>query len=117
MTFFRLFCICWLSVYGCCYARTGRALIVAISEYPAENGWERIHGDNDGAMMAELLGRNHYSQIIRLRNEEATKKAISQALKQLYECTNPGDYVFLHFSCHGQQMMDLSVRKTVWMKP
>lgn len=111
MTLFRLFCILGLFVYGgCCYgyARTGRALIVAIGEYPAENGWERIHGDNDGAMMAELLGRNHYRQIIQLRNEEATKDAISQALERLCEDTDPGDYVFLHFSCHGQQMMDLN---------
>lgn len=110
MTLFRLFCICLISVYGCYYgyASTGRALIVAIGEYPAENGWERIHGDNDGAMIAELLGRNHYRQIIQLWNEEATKDAIKQAFNRLCEDTEPGDYVFLHFSCHGQQMMDLN---------
>lgn len=89
-------------------ARTGRALIVAIGEYPADSGWERIHGDNDGTMMAELLERNHYGQIIRLRNEKATKQAVGQALEQLCESTESGDYVFLHFSCHGQQMMDLN---------
>lgn len=110
MTLFRLFCICLISVYGCYYgyASTGRALIVAIGEYPAENGWERIHGDNDGAMIAELLGRSHYRQIIQLWNEEATKDAIKQAFNRLCEDTEPGDYVFLHFSCHGQQMMDLN---------
>lgn len=111
MTFFRLFCICLMSVYGCChvgYARTGRALIVAIGEYPAENGWERIHGENDGAMMVELLGRNHYQQIILLQNEKATKAAINLAFERLCEDTKQGDYIFLHFSCHGQQMMDLN---------
>ena len=59
-------------------------------------------------MIAELLGRNHYRQIIQLWNEEATKDAIKQAFNRLCEDTEPGDYVFLHFSCHGQQMMDLN---------
>lgn len=111
VSFFRIFCICWISVYGCCHyvnARTGRALVVAIGNYPVDSGWEIIHGDNDGVLMTELLSRNHYRQIIQLRNEEATKIAISQSLRKLCDETESGDYVFLHFSCHGQQMMDLN---------
>lgn len=89
-------------------ARTGRALIVAIGEYPADGGWEKIHGDNDGVLMAELLRKQHYSQIMLLKNEKATKETIDKALQQLCNDALSGDYLFLHFSCHGQQMMDLN---------
>lgn len=38
----------------------------------------------------------------------ATKIAINQSLQKLCDETDDGDYLFLHFSCHGQQMMDLN---------
>lgn len=89
-------------------ARTGRALIVAIGEYPMDSGWETIHGDNDGVLVSELLRRNHYRQVILLKNEKATKEAITLSFQKLYDDADIGDYLFLHFSCHGQQMMDLN---------
>ncbi len=109
MKFFRFFCVLLMFVWGWgneVNARTGRALIVAIGEYPADSGWENIHGDNDGVLMTELLRRHHYSQIILLKNEKATKEAINRSLQQLCDDTASGDYLFLHFSCHGQQMID-----------
>lgn len=111
MSFFRFFCVLFMLVWewgGIVNARTGRALIVAIGEYPIDGGWENIHGDNDGVLMAELLNRQYYTQIILLKNEKATKESIVNSLQQLCDNTVPGDYLFLHFSCHGQQMMDLS---------
>lgn len=111
MSFFRFFCVLFMLVWewgGIVNARTGRALIVAIGEYPIDGGWENIHGDNDGVLMAELLNRQYYTQIILLKNEKATKESIVNSLQQLCDDTVPGDYLFLHFSCHGQQMMDLS---------
>lgn len=111
MSFFRFFCVLSMFVWGWesfISARTGRALIVAVGEYPEDGGWENIHGDNDGVLMTELLRRHHYSQIILLKNEKATKEAINRSLQQLCNDTDAGDYLFLHFSCHGQQMMDLN---------
>ena len=72
MSFFRFFCVLFMFVWGWesfISARTGRALIVAVGEYPEDVGWENIHGDNDGVLMTELLRRHHYSQIILLKNE------------------------------------------------
>lgn len=110
MIFLRLFHILILAVFSwACYAgRTGRALIVGIGTYPVESGWETIHGDNDGRLMIDCLKKNHYDQIVLLENENATKNAIVQAFRDLYEQTKAGDFLFLHFSCHGQQMMDLN---------
>lgn len=111
ISFFRFFCVLSMLVWGGgnnVSARIGRALIVAIGKYPADSGWEKIHGDNDGGLMAELLRKQHYNQIILLKNEKATKENIDKALLQLCNDALSGDYLFLHFSCHGQQMMDLN---------
>lgn len=111
MFLFRCFCmlLIWVVMSGNYVdARTGKALVVAIGKYPIDSGWENIHGDNDGVLVFELLNRNHYQQIILLKNEQATKGNINLALQKLYEDVETGDYVFLHFSCHGQQMMDLN---------
>lgn len=57
MSFFRFFCVLFMFVWGWesfISARTGRALIVAVGEYPEDGGWENIHGDNDGVLMTEL---------------------------------------------------------------
>lgn len=111
MSFFRCFCMLFIFVVmsgSHSDARTGRALVVAIGTYPMDSGWENIHGDNDGILVCELLKRNHYQQVLLLENEKATKGAINLALQKLYEDVEAGDYLFLHFSCHGQQMMDLN---------
>lgn len=111
MLFFRCFFMLfmWIVMSGShADARTGRALVVAIGKYPMDSGWENIHGDNDGILIFDLLKRNHYQQIILLKNEKATKENINLSLQKLYEDVKSGDYLFLHFSCHGQQMMDLN---------
>lgn len=108
--YFRIISILYflLVFHGYADSRTGRALIIAIGKYPAESGWELIHGDNDGLLIYQLLHENNYQHIKMLRNKEATKEAIYQALEKLYNETEKEDHVFIHFSCHGQQMMDLS---------
>ena len=90
-------------------AQTQRALIVGIGIYPEERGWGKIHGDNDIPMIREALaGRGFYLQnIMELRNEQATKKSIVNSLNALKSRSQQGDNVFIHFSCHGQQVVDL----------
>lgn len=89
-------------------AQTNRALIITIGHYPRYSGWEKIHAENDSQLVCEMLHANQYlsQNITLLSNGEATKASVMNALIQLYNITQIGDYVYLHFSCHGQQMMD-----------
>lgn len=87
-----------------------RALIVGIGDYDTEKtGWLRLHGDRDVDLLSECLIRRGFSpqNIVTLKNEEATKTAILNALKVLASQTKPGDCVIFHFSGHGQQVTDL----------
>lgn len=90
------------------FAQTNRALVITIGDYPPNSGWEKIHADNDKELVINMLSQHHYSKenILCLTNSQATKAAVAKALQQLWNNVEPGDYVYLHFSCHGQQMMD-----------
>ncbi len=89
-------------------AQQNRALIVAISQYPQDNGWEKIHAQNDVSIVSQLLSTANYTSanIEVLSNQKATKKGIEQGLNHMLQQSKQGDYIYLHFSCHGQQMMD-----------
>lgn len=89
-------------------AQTNRALLVSISRYPQGSGWEPIHASADALLARSLLSACGYADtgIASLTDEQATKRAILAALKKLCTDTRPGDCLYLHFSCHGQQMMD-----------
>jgi len=89
-------------------AQTNRALIVAISNYPIENGWDETHATNDCELLTPMLKMNGYkrSNIKTLLNENATKSAIVKELELLEERAETGDYIYIHFSGHGQQMAD-----------
>lgn len=88
-----------------------RALLVGIGKYDTrKTGWSMIHGDNDVDMLAERLIRNGYKaeDVKRIKNTEATKAGIVNALKELADQCQPGDKVFFHFSGHGQPISDLN---------
>ncbi len=89
-------------------AQVNRALLVAIDSYPANSGWEKIHSTNDLKIIHPMLVTQGYSpkHIKQLINEEATKKVITQSLDSLIQQSNPGDYIYIHFSGHGQLMVD-----------
>lgn len=88
--------------------QTNRALIIAISDYPITNGWQETHGVNDCELMVALLQTKGYkrSDITTLLNEQATKSNIVKALRRLADHSQPNDFVYIHFSGHGQQMAD-----------
>lgn len=90
------------------YGQTQSALLVAIDNYPKGSGWERIHGVNDATLMEDLLVSSHFvpSNIKKLYNAQATKANIINALDSLLNHSTQGDLIHIHFSCHGQQMMD-----------
>lgn len=91
-----------------CIAQQKRALVVAIAEYPKHSGWNIIHANNDLTILIPTLKKQGFKEknIAVLSDEQATKKNIIHAFKTLEKSCKEGDYVFIHFSCHGQQMED-----------
>lgn len=101
---FFVFILCAVSLP----AQTNRALLVAISDYPIENGWDETHASNDCELIIPMLKRNGYNSnhIRTLLDEKATKANIVKELANLARKAKAGDYIYLHFSGHGQQMAD-----------
>jgi len=92
------------------HAQINRALFVGIDKYPKGSGWEwqDIHGTNDSSLIIPMLFKQgyHKENIKILMNEKATKKMIIYAITDIYKDCEKGDYIYIHFSCHGQQMID-----------
>ena len=91
-------------------AATRRALVIGIGDYPAESGWHKINGDKDIPLVEEMLLANGFSKsnIVELKNEQATYVAIKRELESIISKSQSGDYIYLHFSGHGQQITDLN---------
>ncbi|MEP7196251.1 MAG: caspase family protein [Saprospiraceae bacterium] len=90
-------------------AQNKKALIVAISNYPAEKGFKPIHSKNDvGIIKSALLHLGFQEKDIRvLQEENATKKNILNELeKNFLTELKAGDIAYFHFSGHGQQVQD-----------
>lgn len=88
-------------------AQTNRALFVGINKC-LDSNWRPIHGADDRGIVTEMLNKNGYENknITTLLNEAATKKNIMAALDNLKKQAAKGDYIYVHFSCHGQQIQD-----------
>lgn len=84
------------------------ALIVAIGNYEEVTGWKKISSLNDVDLIADALTKQGFANtdIQVLRDSEADKNGIETALTNLRNKANPGDIVVIHFSSHGQQIMD-----------
>lgn len=91
---------------------TKRALLVGISDYPAnktvkEAAWSPIHGTNDVQLIERTL-RPQGFRVTTLTNSNATASKIRKALSKLQSEVKPGDLICLHFSCHGQPYEDIN---------
>lgn len=97
---------------GCivCASATRRALVIGIGAYPAESGWAQINGDKDIPLVEEMLVQNGFDSknIVKLKDQQATYAAICQELENLISQSDKDDYVYVHFSGHGQQISDLN---------
>ena len=105
----RLLTILLLILASFSYAEK-RALVIGIGEYPdVDYGWHAINGDNDIPLVVDMLQANGFSEknITTLKNEQATFKGITTAIKNLIHKSGEGDVVYIHFSGHGQQITDL----------
>ena len=98
-----MLCLGTMSVYS----QAKRALLVGISEYPqeSEGAWSPIHGANDVELIYPTLKRQGF-EIIKLCNIAAEAKNIREELAELIESCNQNDTIYLHFSCHGQPVVD-----------
>ncbi|HNY02865.1 MAG TPA: caspase family protein, partial [Bacteroidales bacterium] len=82
------------------------ALVVTIGQYPPESGFRPINADNDRAVITKLLKKQGFTDTTVLSNSAATKEAFTDAFGALCSRVQPGDFVYLHFSSHGQQIED-----------
>jgi metacaspase-1 len=89
-------------------AQTKRAIIIGIGTYPVESGWGTIHGDNDVPLISSALITRGFvpANIHSLINQKATKYNIVNSFKQLIGQAQLKDVVYIHFSTHGQQVVD-----------
>ena len=87
-------------------AATRRALVFGLGRQ-ADVRWGRIHGDNDVGYVRQTLLRQGYTDIQVLKNEQATKLGMVDALMDLIARCKKGDIVYVHYSGHGQLMTDL----------
>jgi hypothetical protein len=108
----------WILVAPPCGATAGtgpqdaavrRALLIGISEYhslPALQG-----AVNDVETIREILVRRwgfDPREVEVLRDEAASRAGILEALQSLAARAGPEDLVYVHYSGHGSQVMDLS---------
>ncbi|HEX6161332.1 MAG TPA: caspase family protein, partial [Thermoanaerobaculia bacterium] len=97
-----------------------RAVLVCIDDYSASGlgrpragvpsrGWQSLKGAvNDVEAMREMIRERHGfadADILVLKNQQATRNAILQALEQhLERPAQKGDVVFFYYSGHGSQV-------------
>ena len=91
-----------------CLPAKNVALLIGIGNYNlATTGWQKIHGDNDVLLLKEKLKSKGFS-VSHLVDKDATKGKIIAALSKLVASTTAGDVVYLHFSGHGQLVVDVN---------
>lgn len=82
------------------------ALIVAIGDYPEETNWKDISSVKDIGLIKSALSKQGFDHFIVIQNEQANKAGIKKAFSELIASVNKNDIVVVHFSSHGQQIMD-----------
>ena len=100
-----------LSVLFCAnitFAQTKRALLIGISDYGyagKPDTWGNIHGANDVNLIYPTL-KNKGFVITKICDQYATAKNIRAEFRKLNSSSKKGDYVYIHFSGHGQPFED-----------
>lgn len=90
------------------FSQNKRALLIGISNYEhANSGWQNIHGANDANLLCTTLKSKGFS-IVKICNKNATAKRIRNEFTSLISKCKSGDYIYLHFSGHGQPFEDMN---------
>ena len=87
-------------------AQCKRALVFGLGEHE-DKAWSKINGDKDVDYVLEMLSALGYTDIVTLKNCEATKVAMVDAFAALAARCRQGDVVYVHYSGHGQMITDL----------
>lgn len=105
--FFAIFLLCFL--FSNVQAQTKRALIIGVGDYnKSKTGFNPISAANDVRIISDALEIQGFkkSEITVLRDAAATKKGILAAFDALLNQVGAGDVVVIHYSGHGQQIVD-----------
>lgn len=104
-----LFCLIMLILFVSASAQTKKALVVGISDYKqsGEKTWGVIHGANDAELLMSVLKKQGF-KITKICNKEATANRVRKEIHSLIASCRKGDFVYLHFSCHGQPYEDMN---------
>ena len=97
-----LLCLCTMAVGAQCK----RALVFGLGEQE-DKTWGKINGDKDIEYIVPMLQGAGYTDIVVLKNSEATKAAMVAAFEAMAQRCAKGDVVYVHYSGHGQLMTDL----------
>ncbi len=83
-------------------------LIIAVGNYPAAGGWQAISSKNDIIHVNEALIAIGFlpKNISIIVDEQATRDGIVASIKALTDKLTQGDIIYIHFSGHGQQVLD-----------
>ena len=102
-------CIILFTVGYTLSAQTKRALVFGVSDYPQTSNmaWGSIHGSNDADLITSVLNRQGF-KTVKICNKAVTAKRIRKELINLPATCKPGDWVYIHFSCHGQPFEDIN---------
>lgn len=102
-----IFSILLLSIELC--AQEKHALLIGISTYPVVSSgtskWTDIHGAEDVNLLSGTLKTENF-HVEHLLNEKATAENIRKQLTYLEKHAHNGDFVYIHFSGHGQPVED-----------
>ncbi len=80
------------------------ALIVAISAYHRDSGWDQLDSFNDVPLIKGAL--KGFTDIKVIQDKKADRAGILAALDTLALKADTGDMIVIHFSTHGQQITD-----------
>lgn len=78
-------------------------LLIGIGHYPPKSGWRTISSDNDIRLLSSKVFKSF--NVSTLIDKDATHANILRALNKLIAESNKSDTIFIHFSCHGQQIL------------
>lgn len=106
IVFILLFCLFFAVP---CFAQQPckRALVFGLGKQE-DASWGKINGDKDVDYIVEKLVADGYTDIVTLKNAQATKAAMVDAFAALAKRCNKGDAVYVHYSGHGQLMTDIN---------
>lgn len=84
-----------------------KALLIGIGNYSEASGWDKLNGNNDVDLLEGKLIAKGFTVSI-LKDSQATKRNVKNALSNLVSSAKAGDEIFIHFSGHGQLVEDMN---------